>query len=110
MGKKPTVGPLSPAKATELIRKLAKNKKFSVQLTAHAKERMEERGLIMGDILHVLKNGFVYNDAKPATRDGFFKYEIENKSPNSDNREVRVVVIPSTKSVKARIVTVMWAD
>jgi len=38
---------------------------------------MEHRGLIMGDILHVLKNGFVYEKAQESTRSGCYKYKIE---------------------------------
>jgi hypothetical protein len=30
----------------------------------------------MGDVLHVLKFGYVYQEAQPATR-GFFKYLME---------------------------------
>lgn len=64
----------------------------------------------MGDILHVLKNGFVYDDAIPASRDGLYKYEMESRTPNSENRAVRVVVIPSPSGPEAKIVTAMWAD
>lgn len=81
-----------------------------MQLTQHAKDRMAERDLIMGDILHVLRNGFVYSDGEAATREGLYKYKMENKSPNSASREVRVVVIPSPTAAQAKIVTVMWVD
>ena len=70
---------------------------------------MLERDLIMGDALHVLKHGFVYEEAEPAMR-GFFKYKMECNTPNSNGRTVRVVVIPSVNKAAFKIVSVMWAD
>lgn len=77
-------------------------------LTFHAKEQMLDRGLIMGDVLHLLKGGFVYDEPEAATR-GHFKYRVEGTTPNSDGRTVRVVVIPSG-DCHIKIVTVMWRD
>jgi hypothetical protein len=70
---------------------------------------MRDRDLIMGDVLHVLRTGFVYEEPEPATINGFFRYRIEGTTPNSDGRTVRVVVIPSGGH-GAKIVTVMWRD
>lgn len=71
---------------------------------------MDERNLIMGDVLYVLKNGFVYNDPLPSTRQGYHKYSIESKSPNGGSRSVRVVVIPEKNACFLKIITVMWVD
>ena len=103
---KPTES-LSPADATDFIRKKS-SENLDILLTAHTKQQMEERGLIMGDITHVLKFGFVYERGESATQLGYFKYKMECETPNSNGRVVRVVVIPSQKSMK--IVTVMWRD
>jgi Domain of unknown function (DUF4258) len=100
--------PLSPAKATEFIRSKV-GPSLGVHWTRHAREQMAARDLLMGDVLHVLKHGFVYDEAEPATQIGLFKYKIESATPNSFGRTVRVVVIPSMSS-EVKIVTVMWKD
>ena len=79
--------------------------------TRHARERMAERNLLMSDILHVLKNGFVYDAPQPSTRPGFYRYAMQAQTPNSGNREVRVIVIPDPAGCGSlKIVTVMWVD
>ena len=47
----------------------------------------------MGDLLHLLKQGFVYDEAVPATREGYFRYAVESTTPNSDGRAVRAITI-----------------
>lgn len=101
--------PWPPAKATEELQKLAK-KDFNLRLTLHAKEQLGERGLFVGDVIHVLRFGFVYEEAEPATRPGYHKYKIECTTPNSGSRSVRVVVIPDTRTLDMKIITVMWVD
>lgn len=96
-----------PAEATHKINECAKNDP-TIALTFHAKEQMSDRGLIMGDVMHLLKWGFVYEEPEDATRD-HFKYRVEGTTPNSDGRTVRSVVIPSG-DCHLKIVTVMWRD
>ena len=102
--------PMNPGQATERIREIAVDDKFSIWWTDHSKERMLERDLIAGDVHHVLKRGFVYENGEPATVEGLFKYAIQSTTPNSPNRDVRVVVIPEPGKKVVKIVTVMWAD
>lgn len=102
--------PWSPAYATGAIREVARHEKFQITLTGHARDRMFERDLSMGDLLYVLKNGFVYEEPGQATQRDLWKYCIETASPNSRNRVVRMVVIPDVSRLWAKIVTVMWAD
>lgn len=102
--------PWMPADATRLINEIAKNRTCDLAFTRHAKERMSERGLIMSDLLFVLKNGFVYGEAQESTIDGFFKYQVEGQSPNSGSRVLKVVTIPDYKSCGLKIVTFMWRD
>lgn len=71
---------------------------------------MGERGITTLDVMYVLKNGFVYDPPEPATRAGYYKYKMVNPTPNSNRREVRLVVMPSLQSAQAKIATVMWAD
>jgi hypothetical protein len=73
-------------------------------------QRTAERDLNMGDLLYVLKNGFVYEPPEQATQPGLWKYKIETRSPNSGNRVVRAVVISDVSKIWAKIITLMWAD
>lgn len=100
---------LIPARATEQIRKKRNSEDFGIFWTAHAKEQMLERGLISGDVLHLLKTGFVYEEGKPATQLGFFKYKMDAVTPNSNGRTVRAIIIPANNS-GLKIVSVMWVD
>ena len=102
--------PYSASRATETIREIANRDEFGVYLTVHARERMRERELILDDVLHVLKRGFVYDVGEPSAREGDFKYGMQCRTPNSGRRTVRVVVIPSAEEKEATILSVMWAD
>jgi hypothetical protein len=101
--------PWTPAQATERIRSIA-NGQFDISYKEHALEQLSERSLIMGDLLFLLKNGFVYANPEEATRKPYWKYQMQCRTPNSKNREVRVVVIPDWNRRQIKIVTVMWAD
>jgi hypothetical protein len=102
--------PWSPADATIHIRAMALSDTLTLIPTRHALDQMKERGLMTGDILYVLKQGFVLNQPNESTRMGFYKYEMESRSPNSGNRTVRVVAIPDASRSHVKIVTVMWVD
>lgn len=106
------VRPWSPREATERIRALAKDENLELVWTRHAEKQMAERGLIMSDVLYLLANGVVYDEAEPASAAGLFRYRIESPTPNSGGRSVRAVVIPSPTSLGSalKIVTVMWVD
>jgi hypothetical protein len=69
-------GEWSPADATSRIRASAASDNLSLDFTGHALDQMEKRDLIAGDVLHLLKNGFVYDRPTPATREGAIKYAI----------------------------------
>jgi hypothetical protein len=100
--------PLPPREATARIRQIASGD-LEVFLIEHFTLRLEERGLAMGDALHICQHGFVHKPAEPATRKGFYKYAVESTSPNSGSRTVRVVVIPGPNEA-LKFVTIMWAD
>ena len=100
----------SPADATENIRRIANDENLTIAYTAHARERMVGRGLIVSDVLHVLKRGFCLCPCTPSTREGFNKYEMSNRTPNSGGRDVCVVVIPQLDPPFLKLVTVMWLD
>jgi Domain of unknown function (DUF4258) len=98
--------PMSPRQATEFIRSKV-GPHLDIALTKHCKERLQERGLIMGDVLHVLKHGFVFEEGEESTQAGFYKYQMECATPNSGGRTVVVVVIPYPSPL-VKLVTVMW--
>jgi hypothetical protein len=101
--------PWTPAQATDRIRSIARGQ-FDISYKIHAKEQLSKRDLIIGDLKFLLQYGFVYESAEPATRSNFWKYQIQSTTPNSNNREVRAVVIPDWKRKGIKVVTVMWAD
>jgi len=101
---------LSPADATTSIRALAQDLFFDLFVTTHAMTQMEERNLLTGDALNVLKKGFVLDDPEPATQDGLWKYKMIGTSPNSHNREVATIIIPDFTNKAAKLVTVYWVD
>ena len=102
--------PWSPADATDQIRAIARSEILNLILTTHAREQMFERDLIAGDVLYILKEGFVLETSNKSTRPRYFKYEMESRSPNSGSRKVRVVAIPDPDKCIIKIVTVMWVD
>jgi hypothetical protein len=89
---------------------MAKSSRLGLVYKLHAIERLSERNLIMSDVLFALKNGFVYAKAVKSTRNGYHKYAIECRTPNSGGREIRVIVIPDQQSCNMKVITVMWVD
>jgi len=104
--------PWNGTKATETISRYARSMSFELVKTAHAIDQMLARDLMDGDLLYVLRHGFVYDRPAPlpATKPGFFRYAIEGKTPNSCGRKVRAIVIPDPAKAIIKVVTVMWAD
>ena len=97
-----------PADATIRINACAQDDGLALSLTRHAREQMDARDLLVGDLMHLLRRGFVYDLPEPATR-GYWKYKVEGTTPNSDGRTVAAIVIPA-HGLELKIVTVMWRD
>ena len=102
--------PWTPSEATDEIGAMARSSRLALSYKLHARERLAERDIILSDVLYVLRNGFVYSDAVPATKPGYHKYVIEGRSPNSGTRALGVLVIPDKEACLLKIVTVMWMD
>lgn len=102
-------GKWNAAEATRRINACAREAHLGLVFAEHFHERLAERDLLMGDLLHLLKTGFVYDDPEPSTQAHHFKYRIEGKTPNSDGRTLRAVVIPGI-GCEIKIVTIMWRD
>jgi len=102
--------PWKPASATQIINEIAGCKTCDFHYTMHAKQRINERGLIVSDILFVLRNGYVYDDPETSTLNGLYKYQVESQSPNSGARFLRVIAVPDKKSCQIKVITIMWRD
>jgi hypothetical protein len=102
--------PWKPAKATEMINAISRSKTCGFSYKLHAKERMDERGLLVSDVLYVLRHGYVYAEPEASTLNGFYKYQVESQSPNSGARFLRVVDVPDAKSCQIKVITIMWRD
>jgi hypothetical protein len=101
--------PWNPSQATERIRHIARRERLDFAYREGCRDQMAERSLIMGDILYVLRNGFVYLDPEPATRD-YWKYWMQCGTPNSNSREVAVLVLPDWKRKNLKVQEVKWVD
>ena len=101
---------LSPAKATKEINKLASDPLCNLSKSPHAEDRLEERTVLTGDLLYLLKNGFIFELAEASTRKGFWKYKIEGVTPNSNRRTITAIIIPDFKTKHIKIVTCYWKD
>jgi hypothetical protein len=102
--------PWKPGGATTRINDIARNKQCDLALTVHTRERLAQRGLVIGDLLYVLKNGYVYEEPEESTIVGLYKYKIESQSPNSGARFLRAVVVPDEQSCQIKAITIMWRD
>ena len=100
----------SPSKATDEVRQLAKTDRLDISKTIHAEDRLSERDILTGDLLHLLRNGFIYEEAEPATRSDLWKYVIEGETPNSAGRILCAVIIPDITNCHIKFVTCYWKD
>lgn len=89
---------------------MGRSSALSITYKLHAKERLSERGIILSDVLYVLKNGFVFQEPLPSTRAGLFRYGIETTTPNSGGRSIRIVIVPDRSKCWIKVVSVMWVD
>ena len=102
--------PWQPWVAKRIINKMASDLRCDLSYTRHAKDRIDERNLIISDIHYVLKHGIVRTDPVSSTVKGLYKYQVEGKSPNSACRFLRIVVVPDEKSLHIKVITAMWRD
>lgn len=102
--------PWRPTDATYALREIGGHPALSLAYKVHATQRLAERGITTSDVLYLLRNGFVYDAAVPATTAGYFRYEIRGRTPNSGSREICAVVIPNANTMKIKVVTVFWVD
>ncbi len=92
-------------KAEKLIHACARESFFELSYTGHAEERMERRGIIASDIAHVLENGHVCDEPVSTSRAGYCMYKICGRTPNTENRQICVVVIPNPHKPAIKVIT-----
>ena len=102
--------PWNPTDATYALREMGRHPALSLAYKVHATQRKAERGLLTSDVLYLIRKGFVYATATPATQHGYFKYTIQGTTPNSNGRQVAAVVIPNANTMTMKIVTLFWVD
>lgn len=101
---------MNPATATRTINRIAKVDDFEPFFTEHALEKMDLRTIGMVDLMYLLREGMVYGDAKESTQRGFWKYQIQGRTPNSGQRQIAAIVIPDPNNTFIKVITVMWLD
>ena len=87
-----------------------KSSDFELAYTVHAKQRIEERDIIISDITYILIRGYIDEEPEESTRAGYCKYKMCGKSPNSNNREICLIIIPDPDKPAIKLVTIMWKD
>ncbi len=105
-------------KVSRLVHDIAKDDGFDLYLTAHCKQRMQERGITSGDIINVLRFGDVREFLGPATHPSnkdIFKYKMFGPYFGDETlyREIGVVFLIELSgrqlAIKIqKIITVMW--
>lgn len=97
---------LTPTVAQRRIRAAAEDS-TNVVITEHAKERMQQRGIVVRDVLTVLRTGFVDSDPIPA-RAGEWKCKVTKKLAMGA-RTTGVVTVIAVNS-RLIVLTVEWED
>ena len=75
-------------------------------LHPHLRERMEQRGVILNEINHVLQNGFEARDAKKGTRGKVFVFEYDDLWLGKKYLEKEVTVYFREQNMELIILTV----
>lgn len=95
---------LSAARAQAQIRALALDT-GSIILTDHAQERMEQRGIVMRDLLRILRTGYV-DEAPVELREGDWQCKMTQQIGGREAGAVTIIV----QAQQLVIRTVEWED
>ena len=95
--------PLTPVEATNKIREIARNSE-NVMVTTHTIERMEERDFSMRDLLELLRNGYVDEDAQYNAEKQEYKYKIARVVDTRTAAAITVII----DDQKVLVITIMW--
>lgn len=94
-------------KTEEKIREIARTNTKAIILTDHARERMEERGFDMTDLLHVLRNGDLQWHEPVDGKTGDIKCKMTKRIIGGRDAGVITVVKRATLLI---IITMEWED
>jgi len=100
----------SPRMAEGRLRACIEHADFDLSYTAHVRERMEERGIVLADIRHLLSHGQVTEQPEKANEPGCYKCKVCGRTPNSGSRRICAVVVPAAREPTVTVITVMWED
>lgn len=95
--------PLTPEEATNRIREIASDS-ANVLVATHAQERMEERDFTMRDLLELLRNGYVDDEAQYNAEKNEYKYKITRVVDSRTAAAITVIL----NNQRLLIVTIMW--
>jgi hypothetical protein len=102
-----TAKPPHPGDLIKLIRKLAREGKYS--FSSHAlDERMEDRDIDADDVLHIFALGDISGAIEPGKRPGEWRCLVVSNLPWT-SREAGVVTVV-VRNERIIIVTVEWID
>ena len=96
--------PLTPIEATNKIREIA-SCSSNVAITIHTEERMEERGFSMRDLLELLRNGYVDEEAQYNSETQEYKYKITR---TIDTRTAAAITLIINNN-RLLVITIMWS-
>lgn len=95
--------PLTPEEATNKIREIATDS-ANVSVTMHTQERMEERDFTMRDLLELLRNGYVDDEAQYNAEKNEYKYKIARVIDSRTAAAITVIL----DNQRLLIITIMW--
>jgi hypothetical protein len=100
-------GQWTPAEATARINECAGRDDLDLWPVIRSLAWLEEQAIIMGDVLHLLSTGYVYDEGVESSVPGCFKYTIEGPTPNSNGRTLTAVVVPNGGR-KIKVCSIEW--
>ncbi len=92
----------------DVVRNLAENDTSRIKFSYHAKEQMEERGIVVRDVYRALRLGGPTGPLKFGDREGEVKLIVTFQPRGLRNMGVVSIVVTETKKVFVK--TVMWMD
>jgi hypothetical protein len=96
--------------ALDVLRRIAQGDgdAHQIRFSRHALDRMEQRGIVIRDVLRVLRIGDPVNAFEVGSGEGEVKLNVAFRPKGM--REIVVVTLVVTSTEKVFVKTVMWRD
>ena len=94
--------------AMSLIRRLVETDTSRINFSAHALERMDERGIVARDVYRTLQIGEPYGGVERGKNEEEIKLTISFQPRGM--REIAVVTVSVIEGERVLVKTVMWRD